>query len=239
MRPKIICHMVSSIDGRLLVDRWTPPAVGIPSDLVSRHYEEVGARLEADGWIVGRATMEEMIEAPASAGEAPADGNLRTTYVAERNGRDIAVAIDPQGKIHYGESQVGGDHLVAVLGEHVSDRYLAELRARGLSYLFAGPDGHDLSRALEILGADFGAKTLLLEGGGRINGAFLKARLIDEISLLIHPGIDGLAGVPSVFGYVGGADEKPAAGQSLRLLSAEPLDGGVVWLRYQVENAPN
>jgi hypothetical protein len=28
-RPTIICHMVSSIDGRLLAGRWTPPATGI------------------------------------------------------------------------------------------------------------------------------------------------------------------------------------------------------------------
>lgn len=87
------------------------------------------------------------------------------------------------------------------------------------------PDGSDLPLALQILGKTFGLKTLLLEGGGRINGAFLKAGLIDEISLLVYPGIDGLAGVPTIFEYTGSVDEQPAAGQSLRHLSTETLKG--------------
>ena len=49
------------------------------------------------------------------------------------------------------------------------------------------------------LRAEFGIETLSLQGGGIINGAFLKAGLLDELSLLIYPGIDGLSGVPSVF----------------------------------------
>jgi riboflavin biosynthesis pyrimidine reductase len=52
---------------------------------------------------------------------------------------------------------------------------------------------------LETLGKAFGLKILLLEGGGRINGSFLKAGLIDEISLLAFPGIDGLSGMPTIF----------------------------------------
>ncbi|MBV8174904.1 MAG: dihydrofolate reductase family protein [Verrucomicrobia bacterium] len=87
----------------------------------------------------------------------------------------------------------------------------------------------------ETLGKTFGLKTLLLEGGGRINGAFLKEGLIDEISLLVYPGIDGLAGVPSIFEFIGRLDQQPAAGQSLRHIGTETLKGGTVWLRYRVE----
>jgi len=56
--PKIICHTMSSIDGRLLADRWTAPAAGIDADTLRQHYEQVAARFDADGWIVGRKTME-------------------------------------------------------------------------------------------------------------------------------------------------------------------------------------
>jgi riboflavin biosynthesis pyrimidine reductase len=124
---------------------------------------------------------------------------------------------------------------VAVLGEQVPGDYLAELREDGVSYLFAGPDGSNLHRAMHTLGEAFGVKTILLEGGGRINGAFLKARLIDEISLLVYPGIDGLAGVSSIFEFVGGADERPANGQSLRHTATETLEGGMVGLQYKVK----
>ena len=59
MRPEIICHMVSSIDGRLLVDRFSPPAAGVDGARLRRHYDEVYRRFGADGWMVGRVTMEE------------------------------------------------------------------------------------------------------------------------------------------------------------------------------------
>jgi len=229
--------MVSSIDGRLLVDRWTAPAAGIESDIVLRLYDDVAARFDADGWMVGRKTMESYAKSrPPTAARTAVSS--RDTHIADRRGRRIAVAIDPHGKLHYGQDNADGNHIVAVLGEQVSDDYLAELREDGVSYLFAGPDGHNLHRAMDTLGDAFGAKTVLLEGGGRINGAFLKAGLIDEISLLVYPGIDGLAGIPSIFEYVGGAHERPAAGRSLRHFATETLDGGMVWLRYNVETSP-
>jgi 5-amino-6-(5-phosphoribosylamino)uracil reductase len=233
-RPKVICHMATSIDGRLLVGRWTPPPSGIASNLIPRHYEALAARLDADGWLVGRKTMEHYADGQPRAFEN-ASPVPRATHLAARSAG--AVAVDPRGKLHYGRNNIDGDHIVAVLGETVSDGYLVELRADGVSYLFAGPDGSDLALALATLTRDFGVRSLLLEGGGRINGAFLKAGLIDELSIVVCPAIDGLAGVPSIFDYAGDADERPADGQSLRHFATETLDGGYVWLRYRVERA--
>jgi hypothetical protein len=71
---------------------------------------------------------------------ASANG-ARRPHVADRKGRDLAVALNPRGVLHYGRDDAGGDHIVAVLGENVSDAYLAELREDGVSYLFAGPEG--------------------------------------------------------------------------------------------------
>jgi hypothetical protein len=44
----------------------------------------------------------------------------------------------------------------------------------------------------------------------------LKERLINKITVLVYPGIDGLAGVPSIFEFVGEANPRPAADQSPR-----------------------
>jgi 5-amino-6-(5-phosphoribosylamino)uracil reductase len=162
----------------------------------------------------------------------------REPHLGQRNGRNLAVAIDPSGRVHYGQDNVGGDHVVAVLGERVSDAYLAELREDGASYIFAGPKGEDLPGAMAQLATVFGVKRLLLEGGGRINGAFLKHRLIDEFSTLIFPAVDGLAGRQSIVDYDGVDGERPGAGRALRLISCETLEGGMVWLRHRVEEAP-
>jgi hypothetical protein len=53
----------------------------------------------------------------------------------------------------------------------------------------------------------------------------------------MYPGIDGLAGVPSIFEYSGAEGDRPAAGRSLRHLATETLDGGMVWLHYRVDTA--
>lgn len=242
-RPRIICHMIMSVDGRLLVERWTPPARGIARERLDAHYEEIASRLEADGWIAGRISVEKFLRgaepaAPSSSAPTPPTRNLRTTHVADRQGRDVAVVVDPRGRLRYGADHAGSDHLIAIVGAGVSDEYLAELQSVGVSYVVAGADGPGLRCAMNELHRVFGLETLLLEGGGYTNGTFLAAGLIDEFSLLVYPGIDGLAGVPSIVGHAGLPGTHPAHGRALRHMATETLAGGVVWLRYGVEAAP-
>jgi 5-amino-6-(5-phosphoribosylamino)uracil reductase len=236
-RPYVICHVVTSIDGRLHPSRFTPAASGVPVAALRQHYETVAERFGAEGWIVGRKTMAEMARG-AERGIADPPAVPREPHVADRRKRNLAIAIDPSGRVHYGQDHVGGDHVVAVLGEQVSDGYLAELREDGVSYVFAGPKGEDLRRGMTEVVKAFGVRKLLLEGGGAINGAFLKSGLIDEFSTLVWPAVDGLAGVPSIVDYHGEAGERPGAGQALRLLDCETLEGGMVWLHHAVEDAP-
>ena len=237
MRPYIICHMGTSIDGRLHPSRFTSPAKGISRDVLRGHYERVHDQFGADGWIVGRRTMSEMAKG-AERTHADAPKVARKAHIAARSGRKLAIGIDASGRVHYGKDNIGGDHVVAVLGEEVSDAYLTELRENGVSYIFAGTNGDDLPRAMEEIASLLAVKTLLLEGGGKINGAFLKHKLIDEFSTLIHPAIDGLAGVQSIVDYDGHERDRPGAGQSLSLTHCETLEGGMVWLRHAVERGP-
>ncbi len=65
-------------------------------------------------------------------------------------------------------------------GEAVTDNYLRMLQKRGGSSYFAGTDGHDTRKAVEVLGKIFGRNKLLLEGGDQINGTFLKAGVIND-----------------------------------------------------------
>ena len=237
MRPHIICHMGTSIDGRLHPSRSTKAASGIPAEVLRSHYERIHDGFDADGWIIGRVTMNEMAKGTARHIANP-PRLPREPHLANRDGRKLAIGIDPSGRVHFGKDNVGGDHAVAVLGEQVSDSHLAELREDGASYIFAGPKGDDLPGAMAQLASLFGAGRLLLEGGGGINGAFLKHGLIDEFSTLIFPAVDGVAGSQSIVDYRGPEGDRPGAGQSLRLTHCETLEGGMVWLRHAVERAP-
>ena len=145
--------------------------------------------------------------------------------------------LDPHGKIVWGRADIGGDPIVAVLTNQVSDAHLAGLREDGVSYIFAGARELDLNLALEVLNRELGIKRLEVNGGGVTNGAFLRAGLIDEISLAIFPAVDGTKGSSSTFDS--GEDEIGAAFplRSMTLASSEVLECGAVWLRYQVRNA--
>lgn len=87
---------------------------------------------------------------------------------------------------------------------------------------------------MEKLHLEFGLKNLLLEGGGIINGGFLQAGLIAELSLMIYSSIDELKGLPTIFDYRGNEYELSALGQSLEHISTEILPDGMVWIRYNL-----
>ena len=114
-----------------------------------------------------------------------------------------------------------------MLTERVFDSHLAGLRRDSVSYIFAGERELDLGLALEILNRELGIERLLLEGGGGSNGSFLRAGLIDEISIAICPAVDGAKGAPSIFDS-GDQDAGVAAPiRSMTLMSSEVLEGGV------------
>lgn len=222
MKPHIILHMVSSIDGRITTGTW-PENHGY-GDV----YERIHRDLAGDGWIVGRITMAEFAEGEPT--PARADAPLpRATWIAPGAEKGpYAIALDRDGKLHLNMSRANGDALIAVLTEKVSDDHLAELRRDGISYLFAGKSDIDLGIALDILSETFGVKRLLLEGGGGINGSFLSAGLIDEISLLVVPLIDGTTGTPTSF------DRQDGSAAPMRLRSVETLENDILHLRYEL-----
>ena len=60
MKPYVICHMNSSIDGRILGSRWRP-AENRMAGLFERIHEELGG----GSWLIGRVTGSEYAKAQA------------------------------------------------------------------------------------------------------------------------------------------------------------------------------
>jgi 2,5-diamino-6-(ribosylamino)-4(3H)-pyrimidinone 5'-phosphate reductase len=227
-RPRVICHMMTSLDGRILTDGWPLSAEG------RKQYEQVHATYDADGWLCGRVTMEQHFAQGVRSDAEIAHqyhGAPREDFVAPGKHESYAFAVDTHGRLAWDTNDIDGDHVVAILCERVSDEYLAFLRGKRVSYLLAGARDVDLAVALEKIGAKFGVRTLMLEGGGKINGSLLRAGLIDEVSVLVAPVADGRIGTPALFD-VEGDEVTPAR---LTLDSVEKRADGVLWLRYRVE----
>lgn len=230
MKPHVICLMAASVDGRTLQSRWRPE--GTAGEL----FEQVHDELAGEAWLIGRVTGQEFAKGtpyPASSQET----FPRQPWFAQRDAKAYGVVLDAHGKIAWGRSDIGGDPIVAVLTEEISDAHLAGLRSDGVSYAFAGKSQLDLPLALEILNRDLGVKRLLLEGGGSTNGAFLRAGLIDELSLILCPAVDGAKGAPSVFDSTEAEAGHRAPVEAMSLERTRQLAGGTIWLRYRLQNA--
>jgi len=231
MKPHVICHMATSVDGRTLHSRWRPEGT-----TASGLFERLHAQLGGDAWLIGRVTGQEFAKGkvyPSTTKET----FPRHSWFARRDAKAYDVVLDSHGKIAWGRSDIGGDPIVVVLSEKVSDAHLAGLRGEGVSYIFAGKLQLDLALTLDILNRDLGVKRLLVEGGGAANGAFLRAGLVDELSLILCPAVDGAKGAPSVFDSTEAESECRAPVREMMLESSQVLEDGAMWLRYRIQNA--
>ena len=188
-----------------------------------------------NAWLVGRVTGQEYAKRDAYPDHTD-ERYPREPWFARRDAPAHGIVLDAHGKIAWGRGDIGGDPIVVVLTEAVSDAHLAGLRRDGVSYIFAGGHELDLSLVLDILNRELGIQRLEVNGGGVTNGAFLRAGLIDEISLAIFPAIDGAQGAPSVFDSRNGEAATAAPVRAMTLESSEMLKEGAVWLRYRVQN---
>jgi len=150
MKPYVICHMNSSVDGRILGSRWRPSENRM-AGLFERIHEELGG----GSWLIGRVTGSEYAKAQAYPSRTD-QTYPREPWIARRDAKAYGIALDAQGKIAWGRSDIGGDPVVAVLTERVSDAHLAGLRQDGVSYIFGGERELDLRLTLEILNRELG-----------------------------------------------------------------------------------
>lgn len=142
------------------------------------------------------------------------------------------VSVDTYGRLRWPAAEIDGVPLVCIVSEQVSQEYLEMLRNEGISYICVGRESIDLSTAMEVLCSDFGVERLAVLGGGHINGGFLASGLIDEISLLLAPGIDGRKGQTALFDGIPDMYRMPV---KLSLESVEPVGNGTLWIRYKTD----
>ena len=124
------------------------------------------------------------------------------------------------------------EQVIEVLTEKVSPAYLEHLRSKNVSYIFGGKKDLDLKLVLNKLNKLFGIKRVRIDGGGHVNGSFLKAGLIDEFSLVLAPLADGTIGAPTVFEAEKGYGKRRAT--HFRLKSVKRIYKDFLWIRYEV-----
>ncbi len=227
-RPYIICHMVSSIDGRVTGDFLFRPECEKTTEV----YYEINRQLKANGYICGRVTMEGSFTNGWYPDLSEYEINVdKDDYIDNEPSGFYAVAFDPKGKLGWKNNCIidddpgyGGARIIEVLTEQVDPRYLSYLRTMKIPYIFAGVDEIDVDAALLKLKKYFGTDKLLLEGGSIVNGYFERADMIDELSVVIAPTV---------------ADDKskPFFSKSVisdfELIDIKKYDGSIVKIGYR------
>ena len=246
MRPRVIVHNLASLDGRVSIApntllltgeaRWE--AVAGSSDSIYRQLKqtyEPQAILEGSGSFVTDQSQ------PAHL--PPVEGNTEALYqdylpkpLLEKPGRWWMVVTDSRGRVRWGFKEFPGEdwqgcHLLVLVSQHTPPSYLAYLQREYIPYLMAGKEQVDLKLALEKL-SRLGVTTLVSTAGSRLQGALLRAGLMDEVSLQFFPALIGGTDTPVLFASPELLpDQLP---MRLCLLSSEVLEGGKIWLRYAV-----
>ena len=214
--------MMSLLDGRIDCDVTEQIEGG------DEYYEALDL-LDCPSTLMGRVTMQMhyALPEPFAAEDKSPIGDEQ--YHAAIEAKGYIVAIDTMGKLRWPQNQFDGMPLLVITSEDCPKEYHDTLTKQHISWVATGKGGIDLPRAMEILYEEFGVERLSVTGGGNINGAFLKEGLLDEVSMMWCPGIDGRKGMAAAFDGLD-ADIVPT---KLQLMSVERM-GETIWAKYKV-----
>ena len=232
MRPYIILHMLTSIDGKITGEYLSSPV----GETLCEEYYRINREYKADAYLCGRITMEGSFTGGKSPDLTAFEGTKAdwSDFVAKTHPY-YAVAIDPHGRLGWEDSEIhdydpGYDdaHIIEVVTEMASDAYLNYLKSKNISYIVCGKDKVDAKLACEKLTSLFGIKKLMLEGGGLTDTLFFDEGLVDELSIVFVPIVDGSKGV-DLFA------NKNCPLTVFSLKDCQRLDKNGLWLNYVKE----
>lgn len=224
-RTKVICHMFTSIDGKIQNDFHDHPDTRYAWKVYEGRNYTYG---QAIG--IGRSTIDSGkhpdLKKYKGAATKRTDKIIRDTCT-------YGVIFDRRGLMYWeGMYQEYEDipkrRILEVLTEQVSLEYLAYLDEMKIPYLFGGREDLGLELVLQKLKQDYGVETMVLGGGAMLNAAFFAADMVDEISLVIAPGVNGGRRELSFVG----AEETAPFPKFFRLKEAEQIGHNSLILHY-------
>ncbi len=221
-KPYIVCHMMTSLDGRIDC-KMTESLPGV------EEYYSTLEELNVKTHLSGRNTAEMEMSLPGEFKVKNKNVIDKECFYKATDSDGYEIIADSKGRLLWNETASEEKPLLILTSENASIEYLAYLKERNISWISVGKEKIDLVKACKILANQFNIERMAIVGGGHINGAFLENGLIDEISILIGAGIDGREGMASVFD--GLAKENNVI--PLHLESVKSFPSGAVWLRYK------
>lgn len=236
-RPYLFCHMLTSLDGKIMGNYMDLPACEPAGELFYDIAFGDESFYRHQGWLSGRVTTDDNFTHYRTPDLDPAAPPVPPGDFIAGKAPMYYVSVDPRGVLGWQENTVTYEtttaQVIEVLTGQASNAYKAFLRQKGISYLLAGEDKLDYALLLEKLKGLFGIQVLMLGGGGVLNWSFLQAGLCDEVSIVVAPAADGNPTTQSLFLAKEGLSTDKAI--SFTLLGAQAAEGNALWLRYRVD----
>jgi 2,5-diamino-6-(ribosylamino)-4(3H)-pyrimidinone 5'-phosphate reductase len=249
-RPYLVIQISTSVDGRVALgpnrtwwDDMDDPRCKAPDKGHEALWHEVESNIKRlhnpQGEMQGSGSF-------AKEGEPlkpllPFEGDPQLLYqdylpdevVHRPNHKVWLVVVDGRGRLRtgYKGNENPETHMLHLTSHGAPAEYLAFLQREKIPYLIAGEQHVDLKCVMEKLKTVLGVNCVRSTAGAKLNGALLKAGLVDEINIIFRPEIIGGFETPSLFDSPELApDEWPAR---LKLISVQVRAEGHVWLRYE------
>lgn len=221
-KPKVIIFNGLSLDGRM---DFSSGAIDMGL------YYQLAASWNADAMLSGSNTM---LTADASGSTSEID-----SYAPPAEYHPLAVprlvVVDSRGRIRNWNklrSQPFWREVTVLCSRATTKEYLEYLNHRSVPFIIAGSDQVDLPVALDELNIRFGVRSVRVDSGGILNGALLRAGLVDEVSVLIDPCVVGGLSPRTWFVAPDLASQEEIT--RLRLIHCEQLKENIIWLKYEV-----
>lgn len=224
-RPYIVCHMMTSVDGRIDCE-MTSKLVGVDK------YYTILDSLNTPSTLSGRVTAELELALPGKFESKNSKAYAKEGFSKKQEANGYEIIVDTKGTLLWEDDTENVKPHLIIMSEKVSEEYIKYLDSINVSWIVCGKEKVDLKRAMEILKKEFNVERMAVVGGGNINAGFLAQDLIDEISIVIGLGIDGRKNMTSVF------DGLPMDQEiiPLQLKVVTKYDDGTLWIRYITEN---
>ena len=237
-RPYIFCHMLTSLDGKIMGNYMSTPEGETGSTIFydlafgkDRYYKH-------QGWLSGRITTDDNFTFYKKP-DLDEDAEIvpEGDYVADFHENIHYVSIDPSGVLGWDKNYIiyqdTRAHVIEVLTNKASNSYKDLLRKLGISYIIAGDTTLDYEVLLEKLKKLFNIELLMLGGGGVLNWSFIQEGLCDEVSVVMAASSDGSTKTPTLFMEKEGlSDDKPV---HFKLENVKIMEGDSLWLRYKIK----
>ena len=187
MKPKVILYTATSLDGRTT-------GFAVDMDLFYSLASQWGEKAS----LVGCDTL-----LRAAAEVPPDDGaNMPESAASPEDTRPVLVVPDSRGRLqswHFWREQPFWKDWIALYTRATPPEHISYLNRKGIKSFMAGDEHVDFAQAFDELANMFGGDTIRVDSGGTLNGILLRAGLVDEIHLLVHPVLVGDTERPTFF----------------------------------------